>query len=76
MRGRHRDADRPGGCGAEAVIPSRGNRKEVRGHGEGMYEWRRRIGNRFARIRDFRAVATRGDGTRQGFRVTVLRPQP
>ncbi len=69
------DADRPvgepGGRGAEAVIPSRGNRKKVRGHDGGMYGWRRRTGNRFARTRGFRVVATRCDGTGPGFRTTV-----
>ncbi len=69
------DADRPvgepGGRGAEAVIPSGGNRKGVRGHDGGMYGWRRRTGNRFARTRGFRAVATRCDGTGPGFRATV-----
>ncbi len=69
------DADRsvgePGGCGAEAVIPSRGNRKEVRGHDGGMYGWRRRTVNRFARTGELRAVATRFDGTGPGFRATV-----
>ncbi len=65
------DADRPGGRGVKAVIPSRGNRKGVRGHDGGMYGWRRRIGNRFARIGEFRAVATRCDGTGPGFRATV-----
>ncbi len=64
------DADRPVGRGAEAVIPSRGNRKQVRGHGEGMYGWRRRIGNRFARTGEFRAVATRCERTKPGFRAT------
>ena len=55
-----------------AVIPSRGNRKEVRGHDERMYGWRCRIGNRFLRIREFRAVTTRCDRTKPGFRATVL----
>ncbi len=69
------DADRPvgkhGGRGAEAVIPSGGNRKGVRGHGERMYGWRRRTGNRFARIRGFRAVASGCERTKPGFRATV-----
>ncbi len=65
------DADRPVGRGAEAVIPSRGNRKGVRGHDGGMYGWRCRTGNRFARIGEFRAVATRCERTGPGFRATV-----
>ncbi len=60
------DADRPGGRGAEAVIPSGGNRKEMRVHDGGMYGWRRRTGNRFARTggpgrrRDSRGVDVNG----------------
>ncbi len=69
------DADRPvgapGGRGAEAVIPSRGNRKGVRGHDGGMYGWRYRIGNRFASTGELRAVTTRCDGTKPVFRVTI-----
>ncbi len=62
---------RPGERGAEAVIPSGGNREEMRGHDGGMYGWWRRIGNRFARTGEFRAVATRCDGTGPGFRATI-----
>ncbi len=49
----------------------RGNRKRVRGHDGGMYGWRHRTGNRFARTGEFRAVATRFEGTGPGFLATV-----
>ena len=45
--------------GAEAVIPSRKNRKEPRDHDREMYRWRHRIENFFAKIKEFRAMATR-----------------
>ena len=45
--------------GAEAVIPSRKNRKEPRDHDREMYRWRHRIENFFAKPREFRAMATR-----------------
>ena len=61
------DADRlledPDGCGAEAVIPSRRNRTAFREHGREMYKWRRLVENFFARIKEFRAIATRCDKT-------------
>ena len=45
--------------GAEAVIPSRKNRKEPRDHDREMYRWRHQIENLFAKIKKFRAMATR-----------------
>ena len=45
-------------CGAEAVIPPGKNRKEPRDHDREMYRWRHRIENLFAKIKDFRAMAT------------------
>jgi len=53
--------------GAEAVIPSRRNRKEPREHDREKYRWRHRIENFFAGIKEFRAIATRYDKTDESF---------
>ena len=45
--------------GAPAAVPSKSNRKISRGHNEETYKWRQRIENYFAKITEFRAVATR-----------------
>ncbi len=57
--------------GAEAVIPARRNRIEPRHHDREMYRWRHRTGNFFARIREFRAVATRYDKTDASFAAAI-----
>ena len=49
--------------GAAAVIPSKSNRKNPRDHDEEMYKWRHQIENYFAKIKEFRAIATRYDKT-------------
>ncbi len=54
------------------VIPSRSNRKVVREHDRVIYGWRHQIENFFARIKEFRAVATRYDKTAASFRATFL----
>ena len=53
--------------GAEAVIPSRRNRTAHRHHDQEMYKWRPQIENFFARIKEFRAVATRHNKTDERF---------
>ena len=57
--------------GAEAVIPSRRNRTEPRDHDREMYRWRHQIENFFARIKEFRAVATRYDKTGESFAAAI-----
>ncbi len=61
---------RPSATGPSTRTGPSGNRKKVRGYGEGVYGWRRWTGNRFVRIRDFRAVVTRCERTKPGFRAT------
>ena len=48
--------------GAEAVIPARRNRTEPREHDRDVYGWRHLVENFFAKIKEFRAIATRQDG--------------
>lgn len=55
------------GRGAEAVIPSKRHRREPRDHDPEMYGWRHQIENFFAKIKEFRAVATRYDKTDESF---------
>ena len=57
--------------GAAAVIPSKSNRKNPRDHDEEMRKWRHRIENCFAKIKGFRAIATRCDMTAAGFRALI-----
>ena len=53
--------------GAEAVIPSKRNRTEPREHDREMYGWRHQVENFFAKIKEFRAIATRYDKTDASF---------
>ena len=53
--------------GAAAAVPSKSNGKNPRDHDEEMRKWRRRIENYFAKIKEFRAIATRCDKTVAGF---------
>ncbi len=57
--------------GAEAVIPARCHRTVPREHDREMYKWRHRIENFFARIKEFRAVATRYDKTDTSFAAAI-----
>ena len=50
------ELDRRGAC---AVIPSKSNRKARIDHDEEMYRWRHLIENYFAKLKEFRAIATR-----------------
>ncbi|MCE2522750.1 MAG: transposase [Rhodobacteraceae bacterium] len=59
------------GSGAAAVIPSRRNRTQPRDHGREMYKWRHQIKNFFARIKEFRAMATRYDKTGGSFAAAI-----
>ncbi len=57
--------------GAEAVIPARRNRTVPRDHDREMYKWRHQIENFFARIREFRAIATRCDKPGESFAAVI-----
>ena len=48
-------------AGRTAVIPPRANRKSPRPYGGELYEARHLIGNFFAKLRQYRAIATRYD---------------
>ena len=49
--------------GAIAVIPPKANRKMQRDYDTHMYKWRYLIENYFAKIKEFRSIATRYDKT-------------
>lgn len=49
--------------GATAVIPPRANRKRPRDYDTCAYQWRHLIENYFAKIKEFRGIATRYDKT-------------
>jgi transposase len=49
--------------GAFAVIPSKSNRKARIDHDREIYRWRHLIENYFAKLKEFRAIATRYDKT-------------
>lgn len=49
--------------GASAVIPPKANRKIQREYDIDMYKWRHPIENCFAKIKEFRGIATRYDKT-------------
>ncbi len=60
-----------GESGAMAVIPARRHRTVPRHHDREMYKWRHRIENFFARIKEFRAIATRYDKTEASFAAAI-----
>jgi transposase len=45
----------------KAVIPPRANRKQQRYYDEEVYKWRHLIENFFAKLKQYRAIATRYD---------------
>ena len=49
--------------GAIAVIPPKANRKMQRDYDTHMYKWRHLVENYFAKIKEFRGIATRYDKT-------------
>jgi transposase len=57
--------------GALAVIPSKTNRKEPIPHDEDMYKWRHLVENFFAKIKEFRGIATRYDKTDTSFAANI-----
>jgi transposase len=57
--------------GARAVIPSKSNRKLRIDHDREMYRWRHLIENYFAKLKEFRAIATRYDKTDTSYRAAI-----
>ena len=57
--------------GAAAVIPPKANRSAAVGFDRDMYRWRHLIENTFAKLKEFRAVATRYDKTDASYTATV-----
>lgn len=49
--------------GASAVIPPKSNRKHQRDYDAEVYKWRHLVENYFAKIKEFRGIATRYDKT-------------
>ena len=49
--------------GAAAVIPPKANRKTKRYYDADVYKWRHLVENYFAKVKEFRGVATRYDKT-------------
>src|SRR6195952_1306002 len=57
--------------GAIAVIPPKANRKTIIPCDRAMYRWRHQIENYFAKLKEFRAIATRYDKTDDSFRANI-----
>ena len=57
--------------GAVAVIPPKTNRKAALAYDKAMYRWRHLIENFFAKLKEFRAVATRYDKTDTSYRASI-----
>ncbi len=57
--------------GAVAVTPPKASRKSLIPCDQAMYRWRHLIENTFAKLKEFRAVATRYDKTDGSFRATI-----
>jgi transposase len=57
--------------GAEAVIPSKDDRKQRIPHDKDKYRWRHLIENYFSKIKEFRAVNTRYDKTDLSYKATI-----
>ena len=58
--------------GAVAVIPPKTNRKATIAYDRAMYRWRHLIENFFAKLKEFRAVATRYDKTADAYQGLLL----
>ena len=57
--------------GAIAVIPSKADRAKHIPHDAEMYKWRHLVENYFAKIKEFRGIATRYDKTDDSFRANI-----
>jgi transposase len=58
-------------AGKTAVIPPKANRKEQRGYDKEFYKARHLIENFFAKLKQFRAIATRYDKTARNFLAAI-----
>ncbi len=58
-------------CDAAAVIPRKAGRKTLVACGRAMYRWRHLIENTFAKLKEFRAVATRYDKAEGNSRANI-----
>lgn len=58
--------------GAAAVIPPKANRKASLDYDKAMYRWRHLIENYFAKLKEFRAIATRYDKTDTSFSANIF----
>ena len=57
--------------GAVAVIPPKANRKTIIDYDKAMYRWRHLIENYFAKLKEFRSIATRYDKTIESFSANI-----
>ena len=57
--------------GAAAVIPPKSNRKTKIAYDKAMYRWRHLVENFFAKLKEFRAIATRYDKTDESFSANI-----
>jgi transposase len=57
--------------GVVSVIPPRKNRKQLIQIDTEMYKWRHLVENYFAKIKEFRGIATRYDKTDESFRANI-----
>jgi transposase len=57
--------------GAVAVIPPKSNRKIIIDYDKAMYRWRHLIENYFAKLKEFRSIATRYDKTAESFSANI-----
>lgn len=57
--------------GAAAVIPPKRNRKDPIDFDREMYRWRHLVENTFAKLKEFRAIATRYDKTDISFAASI-----
>ena len=57
--------------GKIAVISPKSNRRELRGYDRDIYKARHLIENFFAKIKQFRAIATRYDKTKRNFLAAI-----
>jgi len=58
-------------AGKQVVIPPKSNRKRSRGFDKHLYKSRHLVENFFARLKQFRAIATRYDKTARNFLAAV-----
>jgi len=57
--------------GAAAVIPPKANRKGCLSFDRHMCRWRHLVENYFAKLKEFRAIATRYDKTDTSYRASI-----